>query len=173
MSDPTGLTKQEAAALRQIPQMTDAKALRALMSNANAKGSAAVYNAAFRRLAELIPGEAPGTLEHDFWQTTLAYEQLLTEKNGKTTKANYLRRKVARVGVLQTMEDLALAKGRSDGFTLLVARGLPELTAEAIILKHSKSFSEAAVNASRQRLEEIEFNVSRGQARDERGGHNG
>ena len=155
MSDPTKPTKQEAAALRQIPQMTDPKALRTLMSNANAKGSAAVYNAAFRRLAELVPGEAPGTLEHDFWQTTLAYEQLLTEMNGKTTRANYLRRKVARVGVLQTMEDLALAKGQSDGFALLVERGLPELTAEAIVLKHSENFSEAAVNASRKRLEKV------------------
>jgi hypothetical protein len=166
MSDKSGTsreatTKQEEAALRQIEALEDPGALRTLLANARAKNSPLVERAAFQRLARLVPHEQPETLEYDFWMTTQAYELLLTEKNGRTTRANRLRQKVERVGELQTLENLALAREASDGFKLLMARGMPELTAEAIILKHRDKFSPAAVEASRARLEEAGYDASR------------
>jgi hypothetical protein len=153
MAGQSDMTKHEQAALDHIAKLDDASSLRTMMLNARAKGSTTVYQAAFRRIAELVPDETPGSLEHDFWKTTLAYEQLLTEKNGRTTRASRLRQKVARAGIVQTMEDLCTAKSQSEGFKLLVAQGMPELTAEWIVLAHSGSFSDRAVEAARARLE--------------------
>jgi hypothetical protein len=145
--------RAEAAALRAIPDMKDPAGLRTLMQNARTRKSTVVYDAAFRRLAHLVPEEEAGTLDFDFWKTTLAYEQVLTEKNGRATRATRLRQKVARVGVTRTLEDLATATTASDGFDVLMARGMPELTAEAIVLQHRARFSEAAVEAAGRRLE--------------------
>lgn len=145
--------RAEAAALRAIPEMKDPAGLRTLMQNARTRNATAVYDAAFRRLANLVPEQEAGTLDFDFWKTTLAYEQVLTEKNGRATRATRLRQKVARVGVTRTLEDLATATTASDGFDVLMARGMPELTAEAIVLQHRPRFSEAAVEAAGRRLE--------------------
>jgi hypothetical protein len=145
--------RAEAAALRAIPDMKDPAGLRTLMQNARTRNAPAVYDAAFRRLANLVPEQEAGTLDFDFWKTTLAYEQVLTEKNGRATRATRLRQKVARVGVTRTLEDLATATTPSDGFDVLMARGMPELTAEAIILQHRARFSEVAVASAGRRLE--------------------
>src|SRR2546430_6740798 len=39
----------------------------------------------------------------DFYETLAAYEQLLTEKNNKTTLAHRTRQKIANKGVLQSL----------------------------------------------------------------------
>ena len=156
--------KAEAAALARIPAMDDADGLRILMGNAKDQQSTNVFNAAFRRLMDVLPGEAPGTVDHDFWRSTFVYEELLSEKNGKKTLASRIRQKVKRLGVSKTIEDLASAKSESDGFKMLIQRGMPELTAEAVVVRHADRFSPAVVEAARSRLAAAEAAVQDQQA---------
>jgi hypothetical protein len=53
---------------------------------------------------------------------------------------------------VKTMEDLALKNKESDGFKMLMERGMPGLTAEAIILRHPDRFDADVKAAARDRL---------------------
>lgn len=135
-----------------IAKCEDADQLKTMIANARARGEDALALAAFRRLVLVSPAETPGTVEHDMWQTIFAFEHLLKEERGKTTLLARTRQKINRVGVVQTLTDWAEAKQETDGFRMLLERGLPELTGEAIILRHPQFFPRAAVEAARARL---------------------
>ncbi len=122
------------------------------MSNAKAQQSTIVFNAAFRRLIDLLPGEAPGSADYDFWRSTFVYEELLAERSGKKTLATRVRQKVKRVGVSKTIENLATTKVENGGLGILIERGMPELTAEAVVVRHPDRFSQGVVEAARLRL---------------------
>jgi len=124
------------------------------------KGEARVADAAFRRLVSVLPKERPGTVEHDFWQTIHAFEHLLSEERGKTTRLARTRQKVARVGEIQTLKDWALSAKSTDGFAMLLERNMPELTGEAIVLRHSQQFDGDVVAAARRRLEEAGVDIT-------------
>jgi hypothetical protein len=144
--------RAEEAALSRIPGMDDADGLRTLMSNAKDQDSTIVFNAAFRRLIDLLPGEAPGSADYDFWRSTFVYEELLAEQSGKKTAVTRVRQKVKRVGVDKTIEELATAKSDGDGFGILIKRGMPELTAEAVVVRHADRFSPGVVETAKSRL---------------------
>jgi hypothetical protein len=135
-----------------IAQCDDVGKLKSLLKNARARGESALADAAFRKLISLVPSEHPGTVEHDFWQTVHAFEYLLTEEREKTTRLSRTRQKVARVGVVQTLKDWALSGKETDGFRMLLDRGMPELTGEAIVLRHPGNFDPEVLAAARQRL---------------------
>ena len=80
-----------------------------------------------------------------------AYEELLTEKNGRTTKASRTRQKLKNKGVEQCLIDWSVGEA-TDGFRLLIERGIPELTAEYLVVKHDDRFPEEVVQAARNRL---------------------
>lgn len=135
-----------------VAQCDDVEKLKSLIKNARDRGEAALADGAFRKLISLVPAERPGTVEHDFWQTVHAFEYLLTEEREKTTRLSRTRQKVARVGVVQTLKDWALSDKETDGFRMLLDRGMPELTGEAIVLRHANSFEPQVLTAARQRL---------------------
>lgn len=126
--------------------------LRTWIANARANGETGVAEAAFRRLIYILPQEKPGTVEHDFWQTMHAFEHTLSVERGKTTRLARTRQKVARVGVIQTLRDWALSNKSTEGFDLLLDRNMPELTGEAIVLRHSDQFSPDVLAAAKGRL---------------------
>ena len=135
-----------------IAKCEDPAQLRTMIANAKARSEDEVALAAFRRLLLVSPSEAPGTVEHDMWQTIFAFEHLLKEERGKTTLLARTRQKINRVGVIETLKDWAAAKQETEGFRMLLERGLPELTGEAIVLRHPRFFPRAAVDAARVRL---------------------
>jgi hypothetical protein len=99
-----------------------------------------------------VPSEQPGTVEHDFWQTIQAFEFILSDERGKTTRLSRTRQKVSRVGVVQTLKDWALDQKQTQGFDMLIERGMPELTGEAVILRHLDKFEADVRAAARGRL---------------------
>jgi hypothetical protein len=135
-----------------VAQCDDPVQLRRVAERAKASGDLVLAEAAFRKLISLVPSERPGTVEHDFWKTVNAFEYLLTEEREKTTRLSRTRQKVARVGVLETLKDWALSNKATDGFTMLLDRGMPELTGEAIVLRHPGSFEPQVIEAARERL---------------------
>lgn len=147
-----GPSKAERAALDRIPGIEDPKQLRILRDNARRLGSTLVADAAFQRLIRIVPGETPGSVEHDFWTTIHAFEEVLSEENEKTTKLSRTRLKATKSGVVRVLEDFATAAKPADGFQMLLDRNLAELTGEAVILRHPEAFDPAVVASARARL---------------------
>jgi len=138
-------------ALDLVVKCTDPAQLRKIAANARRKGEEEVRRAAQRRLYEILPSEKPGTLEYDVWQSIHALEGELSDERGKTTRLSRTRQKISRDGEKQTVSDLILGKV-SDGFRMLVDRHLPELTFEAVALKHPSRFDERVLKAAADRL---------------------
>lgn len=138
--------------LDAIATTTDPDKLRKFRENAQRLGVPKVEEAAFRRLVEVLPEETPGSIEHDFWKTIHAFEEILRDERGKTVRLSRTRQKIDRVGVRQTLVDFAVSKKPTEGFDMLIQRGLPELTGEALVLKHSAHFDGQVVEAAKARL---------------------
>ncbi|PZO74747.1 MAG: hypothetical protein DI629_17810, partial [Mesorhizobium amorphae] len=137
----------------------DPAKLRTWIVNARRENEKDIADAAFRRLADILPSEKPGTVEFDFWRTLHAFELLLTEENGRTTRLSRTRQKVGRVGVTQTLTDWSSDTKETRGFAMLLERGMPELTGEAIVLRHPSDFSDTVRASARQRLVEAGVDV--------------
>ena len=142
-----------------IATCEDGAKLRQLIKNARAQKNAMVEGAAFRRLIALVPSAAPGSVEHDFWQTIHAFEEALTEERGRTTRLARTRQKVQRVGVVRTLMDWALSVKETEGFAMLLERKMPELTGEAIVLRHPAHFDDDVRAAARARLVRAKVDV--------------
>lgn len=148
----TDLTKAERAAVDRIATLSEPDKLRALIRNARDKGSVAVERAAFSRLCEVQPEATPGTVEFDVWQSIHALEEMLRDERGKTVRLSRTRQKIARDGEAKTASDLTLKTAASDGFTDLISRRHPELTFEAVVLRHPKTFDAKVQTAAAERL---------------------
>jgi hypothetical protein len=144
-----------------ISRCEDVEKLKLILKNARDRGVATVADAAFRKLISIVPSEKPGTVEYDFWQTVYAFEYALTEEREKTTRLSRTRQKVGRVGVVQTLKDWALSDKETDGFKMLLERGMPELTGEAIVLRHPMHFESEVLASARKRLSDSGVDVSR------------
>jgi hypothetical protein len=135
-----------------ISKLTDRKKLRNVMDNAQRQGNDAAYWAAFKRKCTLEGMNCDDSLHAEFYQVLAAYEELLTDKNGRTTKASRTRQKLARHSVEKCLEDWALSTQPTQGFNLLIEKGIPELTAEYLVIKYADRFSDEAVKMATQRL---------------------
>lgn len=135
-----------------IEAQADPDKLRALMANAKRKSVADVYDAAFRRLAEIASEDEPGALDHDFWGHVAAMEQVALEHHGKAVRMTGTRQVVRKNGVAVALGKLVSGKDAADGFKQLADRNMPELTAEAIVLRHSADFAPEVVTVARARL---------------------
>ncbi len=138
---------------KPIDDYTDREALRTLMANAKRLGEKEVWRGAFQRLCALEGRDQTDPLHRDFYETLAAYEQLLTDKNGRTTKASRTRQKLKNKGVVQCLEDWAISTTPTEGFGLLIENGLVKLTGEFLVLKYPDRFSALAVATARARLD--------------------
>jgi hypothetical protein len=88
----------------------------------------------------------------DFYETLAAYEQLLTEKNGRNTAASRTRQKIDNKGVHQNLIEWTRGKVETNGFKLLVEKGLPEYTGEYLVVRYADRFPQDVVILARNRL---------------------
>lgn len=131
--------------------LTDAKLVRQLMKNADAKGMGDLVLQCQVRIAELAGQEYDDALEREFWRAVTVAEELATKQNGKTTRLSRTRQKAARAGVVQCLIDWALSPKTTQGFQILVEKH-PELTGEAIVVRHPDRFPSEAVESARAKL---------------------
>jgi hypothetical protein len=116
---------------KPISSYTDRTDLRNLMANAKRLNRNDIWQEAFRRLCALDGVDQTDPLHRDFYETLAAYEVLLTEKNGRKTRASRTRQKLKNKGVVQCLEDWAVGSAPTEGFELLVENGMVELTGES------------------------------------------
>lgn len=144
--------EQYAAIIAIIAKTDDPQKLRNFIANARRQGALEVEQAAFERLCYVQPSAKPGTVEHEIWQSIHALEEMLSGERGKTVRLNRTRQKIAREGELKTAADLTLKPNASDGFRFLIEFGFPNLTFEAVTLRHPDLFSNDVLAAARNRL---------------------
>ncbi len=140
-----------------VSVLTTPASCRTVMERAKKRGLDDVYAAVFRRYCELVGREAEDPsdpLVRGFYETLAAYEQLLTEKNGRTTSASRTRQKIDNKGVHQSLIEWTRASKETDGFRLLVEKGLPEFTGEYLVARHAGRFPSDVVGRAVARLEE-------------------
>jgi hypothetical protein len=128
---------------------------RTVMARAKAKGLDDFYQEVFRRYCDLVGNQhddPSAPLVRDFYETLAAYEQLLTEKNGSTTAASRTRQKIANKGVHQPLIEWTRGKTETNGFLLLVGKGLPEYTGEYLVVRYRDRFPEDVVELAKARL---------------------
>jgi hypothetical protein len=133
----------------------DKAKLRNWMSNAKLHDRDDIYQAAFRQLCRIEGRNIDDPLESEFAVVMRALEEALSAESGTTKRLSRTRQKLNRVGVRQTLADLAMKPTPSTGFLKLVEFGMArELSAEALVLKYESEFEPAVVEAAKKRLAE-------------------
>jgi hypothetical protein len=130
------------------------KKLRSLLAQAKASGISVLEEAAFARLIALEPQEEPGSLEYDFLRTTEMFEQLLGG-----VRQSPLRQKVAREGISAVLLEIMQDDVVSEDTLARLEHGAPELTAEALVLRHPTRFGAGTLAVARGRLIEAGVRV--------------
>jgi hypothetical protein len=128
---------------------------RIVMRRARERKRPEVYQAAFRRMCQLAgtgSDDPNDPLVKDFYETLAAYEQLLTEKNGKNQPAHRTRQKISNKGIHQSLIEWTEGKAETEGFTLLVEAGLPEYTGEYLVARYADRFPANIVALAQERL---------------------
>jgi hypothetical protein len=95
---------------------------------------------------------AESEAENEALQAIYAYEDVLTKKNGKKTRASPTWQMIKRHGIIEAVERAVNRDAEPQDYTALVEMGLKEFAFEAVILRHPDLFSDAAVQKSQERL---------------------
>lgn len=113
-------------------------------------------NQALKRAIELRAAEygASSQAEKECLQAIYAYEEVLSKKNGRRTRASRTWQMIERHGVLASVERAVNRKAETAGYRALAEMGLQEFAFEAVILRHPALFSEDAVQRSQERMRE-------------------
>ncbi len=135
-----------------IKTQTDPQKLRTIMENARTQKNEAAYRAAFKRLCEVQGMNYEDPLHQDFYKVLAAYEQLLSEKNQRNQPASRTRQKLARHSVEKCLADWALSTQPTQGFDMLIANGMADLTAEYLVVKYAERFEQKVIEAAKNRL---------------------
>ncbi|PNG26411.1 hypothetical protein CR492_08365 [Methylocella silvestris] len=133
--------------------------MRKMMEDARRRCRDDLWREALRKLCALDGIDLADPLHRSFYETLGAYEQALTEKNGRTTRASRTRQKIRNKGIVGCLADWALAPAPTEGFGMLIRTGRAELTGEYLLLRYPDRFSDKAVAAARGRLERAGINA--------------
>lgn len=115
-------------------------------------------NQARRRAVELraLAHGIKGIVETELLKVIYAYEEILTEKNKKRTKANRTWQMVKRYGIIEAAERAVNRQSDPVGYKTLVEKGLEYLTFETIITRFPEYFRQEAVETASRRLGELQ-----------------
>ncbi len=124
--------------------------------NAIRLGRADLADETRRRAIEIRAADygASSQAEKECLQAIYAYEEVLTKKNGKRTRASRIWPMIKRHGILSSAERAVNRDSETAGYKALAEMGLQEFTFEAVILRHTDLFSEEAIQKSHERMKE-------------------
>lgn len=142
------MTTPEDRALVQVDRITDPALLRRMLLNARGQSDSLVQ-AVLRRLVSLSTAHEAGTVEYDCWAMIHTIEEL-RRLEGRTWRMNHLRGKIERDGEIEALR--YCASKETEGFGEVLGFGLPDLTAEAIVLRYPDVFDEKVRSVAHARL---------------------
>lgn len=125
-----------------------------LARNANDRDRPDLAREARARAVELRAEShgAKSEAEKEALQAIYAYEEVLSQKNGKRTRATRTWQMIKRHGIIEAVERAVNRSSEIKGYTSLVEMGLEEFAFEAVILRYPEVFSKVAVQRSKERL---------------------
>ena len=124
--------------------------------NCIAKGRMDLANQARQRAVQL-KAEAYGAksaAEKEALEAVYAYEAVLTERNGRTTRASRTWQMIKKHGIIGAVERAVNRPDETQGYKALIDLGLEEYAFEAVILKYPSLFSPEAEKISKERMNE-------------------
>lgn len=133
-------------------KLTDPTQLRNLMANARRLGRNDIVLQCQLRIAGLSGAKYDDELEREFWTAVSCAEEFKTAEKGKIIRLARTRQKHARVGTVQCLHDWAIDPKVTDGFLILLSAGRPELTGEAIVIRHPEQFGAEVVESAVAKL---------------------
>ena len=99
--------------------------------------------------------QAQDIVEYELYLALYAYEDVLSKKNNRRTRASRTWPMVNRYGIKGAAEKAVNRNIDAMGYNVLVEMGYKELTFESVIAKYPGSFSKEAVDQANNRLEEL------------------
>jgi hypothetical protein len=97
--------------------------------------------------------ETASVLEAEGLAAVYAYEALLTRRNGKKTRATGTWQAIKRYGMIEAVQRAVSRPPDEPGTVTLRDLGLQDLTFEALVVRHEASFSAAAIETAKTRLD--------------------
>lgn len=95
---------------------------------------------------------AVSEVENECIQAIFAYEEALSDKNGKKTKANRTWQMIKRHGIVAAVERAISRPIDTLGYETLRDLGLDDFTFEAVVLRHPEQFSEKTVEIAKSKV---------------------
>ena len=140
----------------RIEKLETVEACKRFAANAMRLGRPDLADQARKRAVEIRAAshDARSDAEKECLQAIYAYEEVLSAKNGRTTRASRTWQMIDRHGILGAAERAVDRPHETAGYTALVEMGLEEFAFESVILRYPDQFSAEAVERSRQRLKE-------------------
>ncbi len=117
----------------------------------------ALAREARRRAVELRAISLGSTkeVEVELLKALYAYEEVLTEKNKKTTRASRTWQMIKKYGIIGAAEKAVDRPIDPLGYTVLAQMGMQDLTFESVIARHPDSFNEEVVVRAKERLKKL------------------
>jgi hypothetical protein len=94
-------------------------------------------------------------VETELLKALYAYEEVLSKKNKRRTRASRTWPMVKRYGIVGAAEKAVNRNTDAMGYRLLIEMGLQDLTFEAVIVRFPEAFNRQVVKLARTRLEEL------------------
>jgi hypothetical protein len=91
-------------------------------------------------------------VERECLAAVYAYEEVLSAKNGKKTKASRTWQMINKHGILPAVERAVNRPQETMGYTALLEMGLEDYAFESVVVKYSELFSEEAVSRCAERI---------------------
>ena len=122
--------------------------------NALERGRPDLALAARKKGVELraISYGAESAVERECLEAIYAYEQILSTKNGKKTRASRTWQLIAKHGIINAVERAVVRKDDAFGYVALKEMGLEEYAFESVVLRNQDAFSHEAVEYSTKRV---------------------
>jgi hypothetical protein len=124
--------------------------------NATRLGHCDLAVSARKRAVELRAEKhgAKTNAERECLEAVYAYEEVLTAKNGKRTRASRTWPMIARHGILGAVERAVNRPDETVGYTSPREMGLEEYAFESVVVRYPSQFSPEAVSRSEARINE-------------------
>ncbi len=90
--------------------------------------------------------------ERECLEAVYAYEEVLTSKNGRKTRASRTWQMIKRHGILGAVERAVNRKEETVGYTVLLEIGLQDYAFEAVVLRYPELFSIETIQRSSARI---------------------
>ena len=110
-----------------------------------------------RRAVELraIAYGSTRRVELELLKALYAYEEVLTEKNKKTTRASRTWQMIKKYGIIIAAERAVDRPIEPNGYKVLVQMGMQDLTFESVIVRYPDAFNEGVVVRAQDRLKKL------------------